>query len=78
MDLIEHANWKLVMENNRECYHCEAGHPELTCTFFPTYGYAVEEIPTRLLPAHARYLQAENDLERACTDRGTPSRCSTN
>ena len=28
-DLIENANWKLVMENNRECYHCDANHPEL-------------------------------------------------
>jgi glycine betaine catabolism A len=27
--LIEDANWKLVMENNRECYHCDANHPEL-------------------------------------------------
>lgn len=71
-DLVEEANWKLVMENNRECYHCEAGHPELTCTFFPTYGYAVDEIPKRLLPAHARYLQAEADLERACEERGIP------
>jgi hypothetical protein len=23
------ANWKLVMENNRECYHCRSAHPEL-------------------------------------------------
>jgi len=22
------ANWKLVYENNRECYHCSIGHPE--------------------------------------------------
>jgi glycine betaine catabolism A len=28
-DYIEDANWKLVMENNRECYHCDLGHPEL-------------------------------------------------
>ncbi len=28
-DLIEDANWKLVMENNRECYHCDSNHPEL-------------------------------------------------
>ncbi|MFY7838110.1 MAG: aromatic ring-hydroxylating oxygenase subunit alpha [Novosphingobium sp.] len=28
-ELIDHANWKLVMENNRECYHCEGNHPEL-------------------------------------------------
>lgn len=72
VDLVEHANWKLVMENNRECYHCEAGHPELTCTFFPTYGYELEDIPPRLLPAHARYLRAQVDLERTCADRGLP------
>ena len=29
-ELIEHGNWKLTMENNRECYHCLANHPELT------------------------------------------------
>ena len=22
------ANWKLVWENNRECWHCETGHPQ--------------------------------------------------
>ncbi len=71
-DIVEGGNWKLVMENNRECYHCENGHPELICTFFPTYGYRVEEIPERLLPAHARYLKAERDLERACRERGMP------
>jgi Rieske 2Fe-2S family protein len=30
--LVERANWKLVIENNRECYHCRAGHPELLRT----------------------------------------------
>jgi len=30
--LIEQANWKLVMENNRECYHCNGSHPELLNT----------------------------------------------
>ena len=30
--LIEKANWKLVLENNRECYHCEGSHPELLNT----------------------------------------------
>lgn len=24
------ANWKLVEENSRECYHCGAGHPQYT------------------------------------------------
>ena len=31
--IIEQGNWKLVMENNRECYHCEANHPELSLSF---------------------------------------------
>ncbi|MGX5728180.1 glycine-betaine demethylase subunit GbcA [Metapseudomonas otitidis] len=30
--LREAANWKLVMENNRECYHCSGSHPELLNT----------------------------------------------
>ena len=30
---VENANWKLVWENNRECYHCAANHPELIRTF---------------------------------------------
>ena len=37
-NLIEDANWKLVMENNRECYHCDAGHPELI-SVLGTYGF---------------------------------------
>ncbi|MDI9408546.1 MAG: aromatic ring-hydroxylating dioxygenase subunit alpha [Candidatus Pacebacteria bacterium] len=31
--IIENGNWKLVWENNRECYHCRANHPELILTF---------------------------------------------
>jgi Rieske 2Fe-2S family protein len=27
--LFERANWKLVIENNRECFHCAGSHPEL-------------------------------------------------
>ncbi|TPJ18902.1 aromatic ring-hydroxylating dioxygenase subunit alpha [Mesorhizobium sp. B2-7-3] len=30
--IIEKGNWKLVWENNRECYHCAANHPELCKT----------------------------------------------
>ncbi|GAA4283508.1 aromatic ring-hydroxylating dioxygenase subunit alpha [Brevibacterium daeguense] len=71
-DLIEHSNWKLVMENNRECYHCEAGHPELTCTFFPTYGFAEDQIPKRLRKAHQRYRQAEVLLAENSRRNGLP------
>jgi Rieske 2Fe-2S family protein len=31
--LLEKANWKLVMENARECYHCAGQHPELSASF---------------------------------------------
>ncbi len=31
--IIEQANWKLVMENNRECYHCSGSHPSLCVSF---------------------------------------------
>ncbi len=31
--LVERGNWKLVMENGRECYHCVARHPELARIF---------------------------------------------
>jgi Rieske 2Fe-2S family protein len=30
---IEHGNWKLVWENNRECYHCGSNHPALSRSF---------------------------------------------
>ncbi|OMH36262.1 aromatic ring-hydroxylating dioxygenase subunit alpha [Motiliproteus sp. MSK22-1] len=32
-NLIEKGNWKLVFENNRECYHCDSNHPELLKSF---------------------------------------------
>lgn len=31
--LLERGNWKLVMENARECYHCAARHPQLATSF---------------------------------------------
>jgi Rieske 2Fe-2S family protein len=36
--LTEKANWKLVMENARECYHCSAWHPELRVSFPVVFG----------------------------------------
>jgi Rieske 2Fe-2S family protein len=37
VDLVEHGNWKLTMENNRECFHC-GGHPELLNSLFHFLG----------------------------------------
>jgi Rieske 2Fe-2S family protein len=31
--IVERADWKLVMENARECYHCRTAHPQLMRSF---------------------------------------------
>jgi phenylpropionate dioxygenase-like ring-hydroxylating dioxygenase large terminal subunit len=31
------GNWKLMMENSRECFHCSTGHPELARSFITAY-----------------------------------------
>ena len=38
MDFDVHANWKLVWENNRECYHCNVNHPQYTKANFDHYN----------------------------------------
>lgn len=35
--IVENANWKLAMENARECAHCEVGHPELCVTLVDSF-----------------------------------------
>lgn len=71
-DLIENGNWKLTMENNRECYHC-GGHPELLNVFFPIWGFADSDaIPERLRPATARYRQATDEMTDLWRRRGLP------
>ncbi|GAA0336945.1 aromatic ring-hydroxylating dioxygenase subunit alpha [Sphingomonas oligophenolica] len=43
-ELVEDANWKLVMENNRECYHCDGNHPELlACLGSEGFGKGLPE-----------------------------------
>jgi Rieske 2Fe-2S family protein len=45
VDVIEDGNWKLTMENNRECYHCSANHPELCVSFVDLdFGFDPESL----------------------------------
>jgi len=44
IDIVEKGNWKLTMENNRECYHCVANHPELTVSLYE-YGFGYQRSP---------------------------------
>ncbi|MBD8120427.1 aromatic ring-hydroxylating dioxygenase subunit alpha [Pseudomonas lutea] len=39
-NLIEKGNWKLVFENNRECYHCDGSHPELLKSYVENLSVA--------------------------------------
>jgi Rieske 2Fe-2S family protein len=41
VDLVEACNWKLTLENNRECYHCVANHPELSVSLYE-YGFGYQ------------------------------------
>jgi glycine betaine catabolism A len=38
MDFDVHSNWKLVWENNRECYHCNVNHPQYIKANFDHYN----------------------------------------
>ena len=75
VDLVEHGNWKLTMENNRECYHCAANHPELTV---PLFAYGFGFAPASLDPAErgeaARYDALVEALHESWEAAGLPSR----
>jgi Rieske 2Fe-2S family protein len=38
VDYLVKANWKLIWENNRECYHCNANHPQYIKANFDHYN----------------------------------------
>ena len=38
VDYTINANWKIVWENNRECYHCNANHPQYIKANFDHYN----------------------------------------
>lgn len=69
IDVVEDGNWKLVMENNRECVHC-GGHPELLRSLFPVYGYTADDISPRLRPSYERFQRAQDQFETTCRALG--------
>ncbi|MFZ2241329.1 MAG: aromatic ring-hydroxylating dioxygenase subunit alpha [Gordonia amarae] len=73
-DIVENGNWKLTMENNRECYHCN-GHPELLNVFFPIWGYSsTDTVPDRLAPVFNRYRTSTAELTEVWDRYGLPHR----
>ena len=65
-ELIEEGNWKLTMENNRECYHCEGNHPQLTVPLSEFgFGFSPDELDQRRSEDVAKYTQTiANDHAR--------------
>ncbi|WP_027855054.1 aromatic ring-hydroxylating oxygenase subunit alpha [Marinobacterium litorale] len=61
-NMYEKANWKLVIENNRECYHCEGSHPELLNTILEWDDTNDPRAPQSFLDHYAR-MAAEWDAE---------------
>ena len=55
------ANWKVVWENNRECYHCNVNHPEYIKANFDIYDD--QKIPNGALQQLKSQLQKSQSLE---------------
>jgi Rieske 2Fe-2S family protein len=65
--IVEKGNWKLVMENNRECYHCAGSHPSLCRTFPDRPGYTSMDEKGEVEPVVAAHWAR-------CEAAGLPSR----
>jgi Rieske 2Fe-2S family protein len=77
------ANWKLVFENNRECYHCPVAHPEYTIATYDVMrdtsaltGARAAELAAISTAANARFAALGLDTgDAASTMTGTFWRC---
>jgi Rieske 2Fe-2S family protein len=77
IDYDVHANWKLVWENNRECWHCHAGHPEYVQANFdavPDTERNRESSAARA--AEHRHALGETDARRATVPELMPDQYS--
>ena len=75
VDLVEQGNWKLTMENNRECYHCSANHPELTNALFAYgFGFAPGSLDDADQAQATRYDGMVSELHARWEAAGLPSR----
>lgn len=58
------ANWKLVWENNRECWHCHVGHPEYVRANYDSAnetGRTHTELRGRIAELAAKGLSVDHD-----------------
>ena len=75
IDLIEYGNWKITMENNRECYHCAANHPELTIPLFAYgFGFSPKTLDQGQLADADRYQELVTASHDRWEAQGLPAR----
>jgi Rieske 2Fe-2S family protein len=71
-DLIEHGNWKLTIENNRECFHC-GGHPELLNSLFHFIGdFDPQSLTAEEKVTYQRYEKAVEQSRDSWNRQGLP------
>jgi glycine betaine catabolism A len=71
-DLIEEGNWKLTIENNRECFHC-GGHPELLRSLFHFLGdISAESLSDEERATYRRYELARERSLKSWERAGVP------
>ncbi len=74
MDFDVASNWKLVWENNRECYHCNVNHPQYIKANFDHYNAddTIERVAEQLarVTARSEAKWAEQGLEVTRTEAG--------
>ncbi len=69
--ILEEGNWKLSVDNNRECYHCEGSHPELTRTLVGLdIGFDPEELNDEERAGYADHCAAAEAQVAAWERRG--------
>eukprot|EP00475_Leptophrys_vorax_P003055 TRINITY_DN1176_c0_g1_i2.p1 TRINITY_DN1176_c0_g1~~TRINITY_DN1176_c0_g1_i2.p1 ORF type:complete len:351 (+),score=89.91 TRINITY_DN1176_c0_g1_i2:466-1518(+) len=79
------ANWKIIYENNRECYHCAGGHPEyIRANYDLALSYQIQEdgsIRRDITPSFRRVDEIKSHTEE-CLKRwesmGIPTNAVTN
>jgi len=66
------ANWKLVWENNRECYHCDVSHPQYVAANYDRYdaGEMTQAIERELTEVSRQSQQRWAACGLAVTDGG--------
>jgi Rieske 2Fe-2S family protein len=75
IDIVEEGNWKLTMENNRECYHCGARHPELTISLYAYgFGFDPKAVTPRDLELARQYECKVSDFNAQWEAQGLPSK----